>query len=842
MRWRISSSQGFQTLAAVAGIGLLIVLAVMGAALLSRLDALKAAPRDNLQWGMMQILAEYDSLQLTLLEEQLNAGNDLAKVRTRLDILQSRANLIRTAPVYEDLRNDTSFHASLGRLYLVMEDFERIIDQPDTSGGEIIRTLYERSTEGKKSIRQLVLAAIVKFGSAADAEREDLSRFIQRLGSVGIALVALLLSAAFFYYLQGRTLARRERDLLESRERMSAASRVALDAIVMSDQHGKIIGFNDAATICFGYSKEQAIGADMASLIIPEHHRELHRRGMERYLSTGVTHVIGKRIEIEALHCDGREFPVELSLGVAKTGDVPIFIAYIRDISDRRRSEVELRKALDDAQAGERAKSRFLAVMSHEIRTPLNGIIGAMELLQQTPLDDSQAQYLGIAVKSGENLFAVINDILDVSRMNAAGIELKNQRVALREFLSSSVEVVAAGASDNGNQISIHIEPNVPRHVIIDGDRLRQVLLNFLSNAEKFTRGGDILLSVARIGGSDQRPLVEFSVSDTGIGFDPTMARDLFKDFSTLDSSYQRKTGGTGLGLAISKRIITAMGGEIGAEGKLGAGSRFWFRIALPTDEQRVDETVEEEHVPQKRSLNVLLVDDNLTNLLVTRKMLNLAGHHVVEARNGAEAVAKGTETIFDVILMDISMPEMDGLEATRRLRASGTPGGRVPIVALTASAMAEDVDRAMEAGMDGFVSKPIRREKLLAEIARHTGERVGDPASAGLDHDVLGELISELGEDIVRTVVKTFSNDLRERKHRLSQSLADKDIRAVQETSHAIVGGASTIGALRLAALARELEVCCKSHNVDEVIARGAAVMTAIDQTETSMDDWLNA
>jgi PAS domain S-box-containing protein len=796
--------------------GLIILLGMMNQALLDRLSDLRSAPRDNVQWGLMQLQNEYSRFQLAVNEAQYSNTSSTAEVAKRFDILYSRLEIIEHAPIYADLRDDGGFAALLERCREGIGQIGAIVD----SGRDLAQQLPQLSqvvSSYQAPVQALVLDAVTKFAARSDAERLDLSRFIQNMGIVAAALVLVLMGSIGLLFAQSRTLRKREAALLESRNLMSAISRVSLDAIVVSNDRGEIVEFNTSAQKCFGHDAAQAIGADMAQLVIPERYREAHRKGMERYLATGQTNVIGKRIEIDALHASGQEIPVELAIGVTQSEDGPLFIAYLRDISQRKNDEAALRKALEDANQGIRAKERFLATISHEIRTPLNGVIGVMDLLRDTKLSATQAHYVQIAQQSGQALLSLISDILDLSRMNASGVELHLETVPMHSIVLDAVETTSVGAAANGNRVEIDLGEDVPGSVIADGDRLRQVMLNLLSNAQKFTQAGKIAVSVKRIGGTREKPELEFSVSDTGPGFEPSMAENLFKDFSTLDASYQRQTGGSGLGLAISRRIVEAMGGKIGAEGRPGEGSRFWFTVTLAVASARPRRA--EKTSPAEVSLAILVAEDNPTNLLVTRQMLQSAGHRVDEARNGAEAVALARTNAYDAILMDISMPGMDGIEATRHIRLEPGANGQTPIIALTANAEQEGAAQALAAGMNGYLAKPIRRADLIASIGHIIKESRKAMQKPVFDETIYAGLCADISDEGAREVLHTFLYELAGRHGEVRMAHEHGDVHAYGKLCHAIAGAASMVGAAKLATIAHEIDVMNKAGKHDAVL-----------------------
>ena len=377
------------------------------------------------------------------------------------------------------------------------------------------------------------------------------------------------------------------RDITEQKEALLALSRservnrmivnTALDAFVAMDSSGIIIDWNPQAEHIFGWSRIEALGESLSDLIVPPQWRAAHIAGLQEFLKTGRGKLIGQRLELTALHRDGHEFPVEMTISPIQQEHSVFFASFLQDITDRKRAEAELRRAKDTAESASRAKSDFLANMSHEIRTPMNAVLGMTELVLDTQLSTSQREYLSMVQESGEALLVLLNDILDFSKIEAGKLELEALVFSVRDLVGDTLKTLSVRAKREQLELAGHIDARVPDAVIGDSARLRQILVNLVGNAIKFTERGEIVVHATVESINESQVQIHYAVADTGIGISPEKLGVIFNAFEQADTSTTRKYGGTGLGLAICQRLIECMGGRIWVESEPGRGSTFHF-------------------------------------------------------------------------------------------------------------------------------------------------------------------------------------------------------------------------------------------------------------------------
>ena len=885
--------------------------------------------------------------------------------------------------------------------------------------------------------------------------------------------------------------AQKELETREAKNRAILAT--AHEAFIAIDEQSIIREWNDQAEATFGWKRHEILGQALTDTIIPYRFREQHRLGVERFLRTGEGPLLNRRLRLTALHRDGREFPVEITIAPVRQASSYLFAAFVHDITDRERAQQDLERARDAAEAASRAKSTFLANMSHEIRTPMNAIIGMTELLLDTPLNPTQRDYVMMVQESGESLLSVINDILDFSKIEAGRFDLELDRFDLRELVGDTMKVLAVRAHRKQLELAWHVDVDVPTFIVGDRFRLRQILVNLVGNAIKFTEQGEIVVEVslaaspaaktaalrdgreptpaaelatphdhdgraikvrateettpAPIGSSQDDATGEvelhFVVRDTGIGIPQDMQERIFEAFEQVDESRSRRFTGTGLGLTICSRLVELMGGRIWVESLPGQGSRFHFtarfrvaaeqleparkatyerlqglRVLIVDDNQtncqilqdmlrnwgmqplaltnpqaaldklrqladagtpcelalidarmpRLDGFSLVEEIrrnnqfrklvtvlltssdqpsdlarcrkldvagcltkPVKQSelfdviadamgvhieapaadpraarlarqlppLRILLAEDNAVNRKLALAMLQPHGHHVAVAVNGIEAVKLWEQESFELVLMDVQMPEMDGFEATAAIRAAeqsrpsreGAPA-HTPIIAMTAHAMKGDRERCLEAGMDGYVAKPVRSSELFAaigevlhldqdakaddgtatmspeastqsqeatppaskpakscpatstdtaptEAAKTTNTSAASPPAAGERCDLNWAAALELTdvkEETLQELAALFLQETPKMVAECREALRDGDAPRLRRAAHTIKGSAATFVAERAAAAALRLENLAKAGQLDEAPAALAELEAELERVKPQL------
>lgn len=755
-----------------------------------------------------------------------------------------------------------------------------------------------------------------------------------------------------------------EDELRESEAEKRAILESALDSMIILDAEGTIVEVNHAALQAFRCSPDNLIGAEMSTLFADETFREQFKEVLEKYARDGeAATILGERTEVNLRRHNQREFTAEMS-----TQAIPRrlagFALFIRDVTKRKRAQDALRAAKEAAESANQAKSLFVANMSHEIRTPMNAITGITDLLLGTELRPAeQREYLTVIQESADSLLGVINDILDFSKIEAGKLDLEHCEFNLRDRLGDAMKSLAVRAHAKGLEIACRVDPTIPDLVIGDYTRLRQVIVNLVGNAIKFTEEGEVVVNVEPGARTSDSVELLFAVKDTGVGIADERKDAIFAAFEQADNSTTRQYGGTGLGLAISAGLVQILGGRMWVDSEINRGSEFFFTAKFGVPEGATD-TPDDQGNAGLQGIQALIVDDNATNREVVSEilasagvkavavadsesalerlgnqrdggepfqvaivdsrmpgndgfalaervrnsaelacpvvmmlisgdrpssaspdgaqqtsyvmkpiksselleaidaalhpeqaavfpadvkastveplpplsillaedsrvnqklavgLLERAGHNVEVANNGREAISTLEKRDFDVILMDIQMPVMDGMAATASIRSSeATTGKRTPIVAMTAHAMKGDYEACIAAGMDGYVSKPIRAATLTEAIRNVLGDRVAEPAIEGPGGEVDWERALEVvGGDkkLLRDIATTYLDECPNLVRQMRESLTAGDHSELARAAHTLKGSMRYFGADHAFELSANLESAGRSGEVE--------------------------
>lgn len=773
------------------------------------IDSQATANSDNSQWTLSQLEVEFLNFREAIAAATAGTG-PLDDVRTRYDIVYSRTSTFLQGKIFSPLRKSDQYNLPLFEIRAFLDLQLPLMDGPDATLRAALPALAPDVDALRPAVRRLSMAGLTLFAQDADAKRRELFDTLLMVGTLTALMIVFLLGLVILLLHFDSLNRARTREVLLSLNRIKATVDTALDAVIVTDLGGRVLEFNPAAERMFGFTRSQFEDVLIADLILPALIPQVEGQSLLQVIlpeaaTQGRARLTGRR-------GDDGEFPVELSITQSANSNGTIFICFIRDLSTEVAAERALIAARDDALAGEKAKADLLAVMSHEMRTPLNGMLGTLELLQDSPMTPTQRRFLGVVQDSGKLLLHHVNDVLDITRLENGRLQVHPVPTSISGLVQEVISNQSTSAMRRDNLLLAQIEASVPDPLNIDSFQVKQILLNLVGNAIKFTRSGQITISA---GYAPESQTLTLCVSDSGIGIAAKDLERVFDDFVVLDASYARVQGGTGLGLAITRRIATALGGQISAASSEGRGSVFTLQIPAEAAGRELAPILRDRGEgpapsPQQPQLMILVVEDNAVNRFVVRELLAKQGHLVQEAADGKQGLTLAAAHKFDLILMDISMPLMDGIAATKAIRAGSGESADVPIIALTAHARGEEVARFKAAGMQEVLVKPISGATLRDVLDRHC------PALKRLDTEVdeviLGELFQTLGAAKSQRLLMNFIAQTDQAFSDLLTLSAPIDTEHLRQEIHKLCGSCAVFGVIALQKTLRGLEALCLS------------------------------
>ena len=635
-----------------------------------------------------------------------------------------------------------------------------------------------------------------------------------------------------------------ELEILESEGKFRNIVESFVDIYYRTDLGGKITMISPSVLEQTGYTATEVLGKRVNDFFIDQ---ISDSQNIKRLLKRGRI----SNFEVNVQRKDGTIRQFMLNIRLVRNEEKPEIEGIARDITDLKQATVELIKAKEEAEHSLKVRERFLANMSHEIRTPMNGIIGMIDLISDTKLNDEQQDYVQTIKKSSETLLTILNDILDLSKIEAGKMELNNTPFEVKELMVSLVSLFRQKALEKDNLVQFEILPDVPPFIMGDQIRLLQIFSNLTSNALKFTENGEVRIRLS----VEKHRKIDFilkgEVIDSGIGISEAGQKQLFTAFQQLDNSTKKSFGGTGLGLAISRELCRMMGGDMGVHSIEGKGSTFWFTMKTKAADKAVNTlSITEKEVSLSNYFKdfvpkILLVDDNAVNRKVASEILKKAGAEVITADSGQAALEKYSfEAGFNLILMDIQMPEMDGIETTQKLRKRYQKA-LPPIIAMTAYSMQHDRERFIKQGMDDYIPKPIRANSLLLKVEEHvlanqqerlknTSQKETKPIlesqpqdveiqvqkCEAFDSEIINQLKDMVGEEMLLSVFEDFETEAIEQIQNAKNAFPN-DLKTIQSELHTLKGNSGTIGLMRIHEITKIIEEPAKTGNLVHFEAR---------------------
>lgn len=808
------------------------------------IQTLRAADSDNMGWLVSQLDVDYKAFRLSLKSwlidryastENEGAAPSFDTVRQRFDVFYSRIDTVVAGMTREDLPQN--LQDELIRLNKVKIDMADRLDAMGTPNLPTAREFNAYVATQRSLVRDVSTQSLHYFVNQTKLDRIAEQQYLKRFWVQSLILLFLTSSAAVVTFRLWRGLEKRTEEIRQTSETLAKAFRAALSAVVVTDMDGEILIVNEAASKIFDIPEDDMRGRNIADVMVPDHMRAAHDTGMKRFRDTGHRKIVGSGpVRLDAKRSDGSHFRAELSIHTdTDPNGKPFLIGFISDVSKIEAAEKKLKDARDAAQRLAEEKTMFLATMSHEMRTPLHGVIAALELVDEQAIGEKDLSLLRIAQNCSERALREINDVLDITRLGEGAddsapfepTEIARRIVAeltpLAKEKASRLELSVTGAGANDTYIG-------------SSNAFSRAVYNLVGNAVKFTRNGnvDVSLDFVTVGVSQSRLTVR--IRDNGPGIAPEDIERIFGAFEVGTPSQSHGPESTGLGLPIAHMAVQRLGGTLSLDSELGHGSEFFFEIDLslapsktqmPSTEPKTKSLAKTDRV-----LDVLVVDDADVNVELMREMVERIGHKVATAANGVEAVNMASEHAYDAILMDINMPVMNGMDATRCIREGGKSQNSC-IIALTAVSEEERKTEIFEAGLDRIVIKPARRAQIEEALASVVSHRPVSSPPASVDADSEAEDF----ESVVEALTPIFGAD--KARKLVSESLAKVPsdlLKATPDLSiddqfmdrlHKAAGVTGTVGFITLSQKLSQAEIAARQGDMDKLSECHASIAT---------------
>ncbi|WP_039017078.1 PAS domain-containing hybrid sensor histidine kinase/response regulator [Halocynthiibacter namhaensis] len=819
---------------------LAVLLGMLSFSLYRQVQNLSAAGDGNTQWSLAQLETEYFRYKQTLHHHDETQPFNANDVRLRFDILVSRYNLTQTGTLGRLTQGDPRFEQPKAVIVTFIRDSDAIF-QSDAPLKDNLHLLLELAHLAETNIHELGVLGAQVVASASSVRRLAIKRQLAQTS----ATVVLLMAALFLVVIHMRHLYQKsqlaDRMLRDTSRFLSATVEGSLDGIIIMDNLGNIIDFNPAAEMIFQWSRDDVIMKPLIEVAVPQRLRATLLEDVQRSLSNDEPPAVNsERLILTAQRASGQEFPIEFNITPASDQRGTHYIAYFRDISQRAENERHLIEARDTAERANQAKSRFVAMVSHEMRTPLNGMLGVFDLLSNTKTTDKQAEYIDMAQSSGEFLLEHINDALDIIRTDSVDQPRIRSPFIAYDLAAKVVADLTPLANEKDLQITMEGSGNTLVQTCGDVEAIRRILTNLLGNAIKFSQDGTILVAL-NITANAYTADLQVSVTDTGPGISPDRLEEIFHDYTVFERPEGRQHHSHGLGLAISRRLAQSMSGTVQVNSVLGQGSCFTFTVTLDlADKPPVAPTLavpavtahecplpSPMHPLSLPRLKILVVEDNAINLQVLGDMLHFLGQDVVTAQDGSEAIARCSDQTFDLILMDINMPVMNGVQAIRHIRAGTSTNANSPIIAL--SAQSPDAFNAGDlAELCTFEAKPLRLSRLRDLLQFQTLPNGPTDRTTDVSIPVLNELREILGALTTTKTLIEFFDELA----LVQTATVDIDSDAFTSQAHKAAGAAAILGLTKLQELLAHLS---KQDDTGDVPSRTTLMTQVGAATETT-------